>query len=199
MSLEVHLDTETTDATYATAEEYCADYYDLRVDEVEEAVVADYVEDLRSGSSADASSSLVSIDALCSPNATSATAARTPETLTATFSIRFVAYASSLFSREGDATLYTVQQNLEVYFQDKVDSGSWDSDRLAHTTDSRWTGSSRRRLEDSTAAQDYISPQSVVGVETVVVETLNPTGAPSSWLFPGALSTSAQRQESARA
>lgn len=178
MALEVSLFTETLDASYATTEEYCSDYYALRVDEIEEAVVADYVEELRSGGSGTASEDgLVSINALCFPNATNETA-RT--TVAATFSIRFEAYASSLFDREDGATLDSVKLVLNAFFEDKVASGDWASDRLAQTTDSSWTGS-RRRLDDSAAAQEFISPQSVLDVDTVIVETLNPTSCPSFW------------------
>ena len=181
MSLEITLYTETIDDSYATPSQYCADYYDLRVNEVEEAVVEGYVEDLRSTSdtaSAGEAHPLVSIVALCSPNITNATAS---EAVSATFSIRFVAYASSMFSRNSGATIHTVKLALNAFFQDKVDSGDWASDRLAQATDSSWTASSRRRLEDTEAAQDFISPQSVVSVETTIVETLNPTSAPSFW------------------
>ena len=38
---------ETLDTSYTTAEDYCADYYALRVDEIEEAVVANYVANSR--------------------------------------------------------------------------------------------------------------------------------------------------------
>ena len=172
MSLEVTLYTETVDTSYETVEEYCSDYYDLRVDEIEEAVVVDYVEDLRSSSgTASEDAALVSIDAMCSPNATNATDA-TASTIAATFSIRFVAYASSMFSRDDGATVDTAKLALNSFFEDKVDSGAWASDRLAHTTDSSWMAGSRRRLEDTEAAQDFITPQSVVSVETAVVETL---------------------------
>ena len=180
VSLEVYLQTETVDDSYATVEEYCADYYALRVDEIEEAVVADYVDALRSSSgTASDDASLVSIDARCSPNATTLANVTMSENLAAMFSIRFVAYASSLFSRDDGTTVNTVSLALNSFFEDKVESGAWASDRLAQTTESSWTADSRRRLEDSAAAQDFITPQSVVGVETAVVETLNPTSAPS--------------------
>ena len=174
VSYEITLHTETTDASYESAEAYCSDYYAYRVDELEEAVVADYVDAVRQSTGHD-DTLLAEIDALCSPNVTNATTQR----VAATFSIRFVAYASSLFSG-GGATVHTIEQKLEAFFQDKVDSGDWTADRLDHTTESSWTATSGRRLEDSAAAQDYITPQSVVSVETVVVETLNPTIAPSS-------------------
>ena len=107
---------------------------------------------------------------MCSPNGTNATDPE--ETVSALFSIRFTAYASSLFSRDDGSTLYTVKEALNAFFQSKVDSGDWASDRIAQTTDDSWTSGSRRRLEESAAAQDFISPQSVVSVETTVVETL---------------------------
>ena len=171
------------DTSFTTAVEYCSSYYDLRVDEIEEAVVEDYVEDLRSSEGVTEDSILVSIDAMCAPNATNTTDA-TASTVAATFSIRFVAYASSLFEHGAGETIDTVRLALNAFFEDKVDSGAWASDRLAQTTDSSWTAGSRRRLEDSAAAQDFISPQSVLSVETAVVETLNPTSAPSFWPSP---------------
>ena len=116
---------------------------------------------------------------MCSPNGTNATDPE--ETVSALFSIRFTAYASSLFSRDDGSTLYTVKEALNAFFQSKVDSGDWASDRIAQTTDDSWTAGSRRRLEESAAAQDFISPQSVVSVETTVVETLNPTSGPTFW------------------
>ena len=184
MSLEVTLSTSTTDASYATPEEFCSGYYALRIDEIEEAVVAGYIEDMQASRGANETESpLASIDATCSPNATSAATT----SLAATFSIRFVAYASSLFSQDEGTTVHTVKLALNSFFEDKVDSGDWASDRLTETTDSSWTAGSRRRLEDSAAAQDFISPQSVLEVETAVVETLNPTSAPSFWLVSGAL------------
>ena len=108
--------TETVDTSYETVEEYCSSYYDLRVDEIEEAVVADYVEDLQSTSGTSGGEELVSIDARCSPNATNATGA-TASTIAATFSIRFEAYASSLFDRGDGATLDTVKEALNAFFE----------------------------------------------------------------------------------
>ena len=181
MSLEVTLSTSTTDASYATPEEFCSGYYALRIDEIEEAVVAGYIEDMQASRGANETESpLASIDATCSPNATSTTS------LAATFSIRFVAYASSLFSQDEGTTVHTVKLALNSFFEDKVDSGDWASDRLAEAADT--SSSTERRLEDSDAtAEDFISPQSVLSVETAVVETLNPTSAPSFWLVSGAL------------
>ncbi|KAH8075812.1 hypothetical protein JL720_10521 [Aureococcus anophagefferens] len=167
--------TGTADSSYATAEDYCDDYYSARIDEIEEAVVYGYIDEMiaRSGSSAN-EDSLASIEAMCSPNGTNAT--DPGETVTALFSIRFTAYASSLFSRDDGSTLYTVKEALNAFFQSKVDSGDWASDRIAQTTDDSWTSGSQRRLEESAAAQDFISPQSVISVETTVVET-RPTRA----------------------
>lgn len=173
VAYEITLHTETNDASYESAEAYCSDYYAYRVDEIEEAVVADYVDAVKQTTGHD-DSLLAEIDALCSPSATDATT----QQVAAAFSIRFSAYASSLMS--DGATVHTIEQLLDDFFQDKVDSGDWTADRLDHTTASSWTAGSGRRLEDSAAAQDFISPQSVVSVETVVVETLNPTIAPSS-------------------
>ena len=181
MSLEIALYTQTADASYATAEDYCDDYYSARIDQIEEAVVYDYVDEMiaQSGSSANSVDSIASIEAMCSPNGTNAT--DPGEAVTALFSIRFTAYASSLFSRDDGSTLYTVKEALNAFFQSKVDSGDWASDRIAQTTDDSWTSGSQRRLEESAAAQDFISPQAVISVETTVVETLNPTSGPTFW------------------
>ena len=170
------------DASYTTAEEYCDDYYSSRIDQIEEAVVLDYLDALiaQIGSSAsDAYDTIASIDALCSQNGTNAT--DPGETVSALFSIRFTAYASALFSRDDGSTLYTVKETLNTFFQSKVDTGDWDSDRIAQATDASWSEGSERRLEDSAAAQVFIFTQSVLSVETTVVETLNPTSAPSFW------------------
>ena len=99
MTLDVAIYTETLDTSYTNAEDYCADYYALRVDEVEEAVVADYVANSRR---VDASEAVVDIDAVCSSNTTGT------NTVSALFSIRFVAYASSLFTREDGTTIQDV-------------------------------------------------------------------------------------------
>ena len=181
MSLEIALYTQTADASYATAEDYCDDYYSARIDQIEEAVVYDYVDALmaQGGSSAASVDTIASIDAMCSPNGTNAT--DPGEAVTALFSIRFTAYASSLFSRDDGSTLYTAKEALNAFFQSKVDSGDWASDRIAQTTDDSWTSGSQRRLEESAAAQDFISPQAVISVETTVVETLNPTSGPTFW------------------
>ncbi|KAH8054672.1 hypothetical protein JL722_8613 [Aureococcus anophagefferens] len=87
----------------------------------------------QSGSSANSVDSIASIEAMCSPNGTNAT--DPGEAVTALFSIRFTAYASSLFSRDDGSTLYTVKEALNAFFQSKVDSGDWASDRIAQTTD----------------------------------------------------------------
>ncbi|KAK7241265.1 hypothetical protein SO694_00050040 [Aureococcus anophagefferens] len=106
--------TVTADASYATAEDYCDDYYSARIDQIEEAVVYDYVDEMiaQSGSSANSVDSIASIEAMCSPNGTNAT--DPGEAVTALFSIRFTAYASSLFSRDDGSTLYTVKEALNA-------------------------------------------------------------------------------------
>ncbi|KAH8066911.1 hypothetical protein JL721_7902 [Aureococcus anophagefferens] len=166
VSLEIALYTQTADASYATAEDYCDDYYSARIDQIEEAVVYDYVDEMiaQSGSSANSVDSIASIEAML-PNGTNAT---DPEAVTALFSIRFTARVVTL-SRDDGSTLYTVKEALNAFFQSKVDSGDWASDRIAQTTDDSWTSGSQRRLEESAAAQDFISPQSVVSVETTIL------------------------------
>ncbi|KAH8046862.1 hypothetical protein JL720_16267 [Aureococcus anophagefferens] len=187
VSLEIALYTQTADASYATAEDYCDDYYSARIDEIEEAVVYDYVDEMiaQSGSSANSVDSIASIEAMCSPNGTNAT--DPGEAVTALFSIRFTAYASSLFSRDDGSTLYTVKEALNAFFQSKVDSGDWASDRIAQTTDDSWTSGSQRRLEESAAAQDFISPQRPTRAITDVDAVQRAVGAPVDRAEPEAV------------
>ena len=92
--------TTTTDEAYGTAEAYCDDYYALRVDEIEEAVVMDYVEASSEQVQEEGIENvLLSIEALCSPSTVDATDGAAVE---AVYSIRFVAYASALGSRAPD-------------------------------------------------------------------------------------------------
>ncbi|KAH8066915.1 hypothetical protein JL721_7906 [Aureococcus anophagefferens] len=178
--------TVTADTSYATAEDYCDDYYSARIDQIEEAVVYDYIDALmaQSGSSVASVDSLASIDAMCSPNGTNAT--DPGEAVTALFSIRFTAYASSLFSRDDGSTLYTVKEALNAFFQSKVDSGDWASDRIAQTTDDSWMAGSRR-LEESAAAQDFISPQRPTRAITDVDAVQRAVGAPVDRAEPEAV------------
>ncbi|KAH8065098.1 hypothetical protein JL722_2002 [Aureococcus anophagefferens] len=186
VSLEIALYTQTADTSYATAEDYCDDYYSARIDQIEEAVVYDYIDALmaQSGSSVASVDSLASIDAMCSPNGTNAT--DPGEAVTALFSIRFTAYASSLFSRDDGSTLYTVKEALNAFFQSKVDSGDWASDRIAQTTDDSWMAGSRR-LEESAAAQDFISPQRPTRAITDVDAVQRAVGAPVDRAEPEAV------------
>ncbi|KAH8045347.1 hypothetical protein JL721_12644 [Aureococcus anophagefferens] len=56
--------TDTADSSYATAEDYCDDYYSARIDEIEEAVVYGYIDEMIARSGSSANDSLASIEAM---------------------------------------------------------------------------------------------------------------------------------------
>ena len=63
------------------------------------------------------------------------------------------------------ATVQVVATALGAYFQEKVDDGDWDSDRVAKLA------AARRRLDDG-GASAYITAQTVLSTETTVVSTI---------------------------